>query len=128
VSRLETWRPRKKVILSTTYLIDNISATVGMNYFGAVTYKHPNDSTDDAEFGGKYITNVSIEYDFNSKIKWQIGINNLFDIYPDSFIQAYDGTPNDRNLDFVGRFQYPWQTLQIGIDGIRGFTKLTYNL
>jgi len=128
VSRLETWRPQQKVMLSTTYSIADLAVTMGLNYFGAVTYRHPEDPTDDAVFGGKYITNATISYYFNSKLKCQIGVNNLFNVYPDSFSQAFNGTPNDRNLDFVGRFQYPWQTLQIGIDGIRGFTKLTYNL
>lgn len=128
VSRLETWRPKQKIILSLKYSIHNFSTTMGINNYGAVIYKHPNNPQDDARYSGKTITNLSFGYNFNSKIKWQLGINNLFNIYPDSFVAAYDGTPDDRNLDFVGRFQYPWQTIQIGIDGIRGFTKLTFNL
>ncbi|MEL6945646.1 MAG: ferric enterobactin receptor, partial [Bacteroidota bacterium] len=128
ISRLETWRPRQKVIFSSTYSLNNFSTSIGINYFGAVTYRHPNDVTDDATFGGKVITDWSFAYDFSSAIKWRIGINNLFNVYPDSFEEAYQGTPNDRNIDFVGRFQYPWQTMQIGIDGIRAFTKLTFTL
>lgn len=128
ISRLETWRPRQKIMFSGTYSFNGFSTTISVNHFGAVAYKHPNNVEDDAVFGGKIITDCSVGYGFNPRIKWRIGVNNLFNVYPDSFLEVYQGTPNDRNIDFVGRFQYPWQTLQIGIDGIRGFTKLTFEL
>ena len=128
ISRLETWRPQEKIIFSNTYSINKFSTTIGANYFGKVIYRHPNNPNDDATFSGKMITNLAFGYDFNSKIKFQLGVNNLFDVYPDSFSEAYQGNPKDRNIDFVGRFQYPWQTLQIGIDGVRTFTKLTIEL
>jgi len=47
-------------------------------------------------------------------------------VFPDDFTTAYQGTPTDRNIDFVGRFRYPWQTLQINIDGLRAFTGINY--
>ncbi|MFK7983019.1 MAG: TonB-dependent receptor plug domain-containing protein, partial [Saprospiraceae bacterium] len=124
IARLETWRPRQKIMFTSTYSKGPLSSTIAVNYFGAVTYKHPNDPADDATYTAKTLTDWSIAYSFKSNIKWQIGVQNLFNVYPDTFLKAYDGMPNDRNIDFVGRFKYPWQTMQIGIDGIRGFTKL----
>ncbi|MFT6037191.1 MAG: iron complex outermembrane receptor protein, partial [Marivirga sp.] len=37
-----------------------------------------------------------------------------------------EGHPTNRNLDFVGRFKYPWQTTQFGIDGRRYFAKMNF--
>lgn len=127
ISRLETWRPQQKILLMTTYTKGPWSATLSVNRFGKVSYKHPIDARDDASYSAKTLTNGSVTYNFNDHIKWQIGVQNLFNIYPDSFEKVYDGVPNDRNIDFVGRFKYPWQTMQIGIDGRRGFTKLSFN-
>lgn len=87
---------------------------------------HP---ADDATYGGKLITDLSFSYDFTDKISFTLGANNLFNVYPDTFAEAYSdngGIPKDRNLDFVGRFKYPWQTTQFGIDGTRIFSKLNF--
>jgi len=81
---------------------------------------------DDATYGGKLLTDLSFSYDITDKIAFTLGANNLLDVYPDTFQEAYGGNPTDRNLDFVGRFQYPWQTTQFGIDGRRIFTKLNF--
>jgi len=126
ISRIETWRPRQKIIFSSTYSIKKMSTTLAINHFGSVTYKHPTNPADDATYGGKTTTDWSINYTYKNRINWQVGIQNLFNIYPDTFSEVYSGVPNDRNIDFVGRFKYPWQTIQIGIDGVRGFTKLSY--
>ncbi len=124
ISRVESWRPRTKIVGTGTYSINDFSGTLSLLYFGSVTYL-ANNEIDDATYGGKLLTDLSASYDFTDKISLTIGVNNLFDVYPDTFADVYeDGKPQDRNLDFVGRFQYPWQTTQFGIDGRRVFTRL----
>lgn len=127
IGRLETWRPQQKILFTATYSKGPWSSTLSVNRFGKVSYQHPKDARDDATYSAKTLTDGSVTYSFNDKIKWQIGVQNLFNIYPDTFEKVYDGVPNDRNIDFVGRFKYPWQTMQIGIDGRRAFTKLNIN-
>ena len=130
VSRVETWRPREKVIASLSYNIDKFTAGISAMYYGSVTYRHPSNPDDDATYGAKTLTDLNFSYDFTDKISLTVGVNNLFDVFPDTFAEAYSdrgGTPNDRNLDFVGRFKYPWQTTQFGIDGTRIFTQLSFN-
>lgn len=127
VSRVETWRPRQKIVASGTYEISRFSTTLSFLNYGKVTYRHPSNPEDDATYGGKLLTDLSFTYAFTDKIKLTLGANNLFNVYPDTFADAYEhngGIPNDRNLDFVGRFKYPWQTTQFGIDGTRIFSKL----
>ncbi len=130
ISRVETWRPREKIIGTASYNIDKFTANLSLMYFGSVTYRHPSNPLDDATFGGKTLTDLSVNYEFTDKINLTLGVNNLFDVFPDTFAEAYagrGGAPQDRNLDFVGRFRYPWQTTQFGIDGTRVFTQLNIN-
>ena len=127
VSRVESWRPNSKVVATGTYDINRFAANLSFLYFGEVTYL-ANNNIDDATYGGKLLTDLSFSYAISDKAQITLGANNLFDVYPDTFADVYEqGHPTDRNLDFVGRFQYPWQTTQFGIDGRRVFTKLSFS-
>jgi iron complex outermembrane receptor protein len=130
ISRVESWRPRQKIIAAANYKINKLTAGISFMNYGEVTYRHRSDATNDATFGGKTLTDINFAYALTSKINLSLGVNNLFNVYPDTFADAYSSTggiPNDRNLDFVGRFKYPWQTTQFGIDGTRIFTKLAFS-
>lgn len=128
ISRLESWRPRQKVTSSLSYIINKISNTISLNYIGGVEYKHATDEQNDAKYGGKFLTNWNSSYQLNDQLQLAVGVQNIFNVYPDTFLEAYGGAPADQNVDFVGRFKYPWQTMQFGIDGIRLFTKITYTI
>lgn len=129
ISRVESWRPRQKIIASANYRIDKLTAGLSFMNYGAVTYRHASDASNDATFGGKTLTDINVSYELTDKLNLTMGVNNLFNVYPDTFADAYSsngGVPNDRNLDFVGRFKYLWQTTQFGIDGTRIFSKLAF--
>jgi iron complex outermembrane receptor protein len=129
ISRVESWRPRQKIIASANYRIDKLTAGLSFMNYGSVTYRHASDASNDATFGGKTLTDINVSYELTDKLNLTVGVNNLFNVYPDTFADAYSsngGVPNDRNLDFVGRFKYPWQTTQFGIDGTRIFSKLAF--
>tara|TARA_B110000902_G_scaffold75836_1_gene90030 strand:- start:1211 stop:3865 length:2655 start_codon:yes stop_codon:yes gene_type:complete len=129
ISRVESWRPRQKIIASANYRIDKLTAGLSFMNYGSVTYRHASDASNDATFGGKTLTDINVGYELTDKLSLTVGVNNLFNVYPDTFADAYSGNggaPNDRNLDFVGRFKYPWQTTQFGIDGTRIFSKLAF--
>jgi len=128
VSRMETWRPRQKIVGTVSYNLNKFSSSLSGLYYGAVTYLSDNE-VDDATYGGKMLLNISASYNFTEKVRLTLGVNNLADVYPDTFAQAYadrEGHPTNRNLDFVGRFKYPWQTTQFGIDGRRYFAKMNF--
>ncbi|WP_296621132.1 TonB-dependent receptor, partial [Marivirga sp.] len=128
VSRMETWRPQQKIVGNVSYNLDKFSATLSSLYYGSVTYLS-NNEVDDATYSGKTILNLSVSYEMNDNVQFTIGVNNIADVYPDTFKEAYadrGGHPTDRNLDFVGRFKYPWQTTQFGIDGRRYFADISF--
>lgn len=127
ISRIESWRPKQKIITTSTYTIKKLSTTLSLFYYGSVTYKHPTEKVYDATYRGKMLTDLSFTYVATDKWKVIVGANNIFNVYPDTFTDAYKGATPDSNLDFVGRFKYPWQTTQFGIDGTRFFTQLNFN-
>jgi len=127
ISRIESWRPRQKVITTSTYTLKNFSTTVSLFYYGAVTHRHPTAIAYDAVYEGKMLTDLSFSYKATNKLKMVLGANNIFNIYPDSFEKAFNGVTPDQNLDFVGRFKYSWQTTQFGIDGTRFFSRLSFD-
>lgn len=120
ISRIETWRPRQKVVASMSYNLKKWSSTLSFLYYGAVTYKHPTNIEDDRIYGGKTLTDLSFVYRINPHVSLTLGVNNLFNVYPDEL-----SVTTDRNVDFVGRFKYPWQTTQFGIDGTRFFSRIS---
>ena len=130
ISRVETWRPRTKIIGNLNFISEKIDINLAGVYYGEVTYR-ANNIIDDATYAGKFITDLSATYHINAGLHFTLGANNLFNVYPDTFAEAYAGNggiPTDRNLDFVGRFEYPWQTTQFGIDGLRIFSRISINL
>lgn len=127
ISRIESWRPKQKVITTATYSIKQFSTNLSLFYYGSVSYLHPKNMAFDATYGGKMLTDISCSYEISDKLKLVVGANNIFNVYPDTFQKAYGGETPDHNLDFVGRFKYPWQTTQFGIDGTRFFSQLNFN-
>ncbi len=126
ISRIESWRPRQKIIATSTYIFKNFATTASVFYYGSVFYQHPTEISYDAKYNGKILSDVNFTYTFADNIEIALGVNNIFNIYPDTFEDAYTGDTPDPNLDFVGRFKYPWQTTQFGIDGRRFFTSINY--
>lgn len=126
ISRIESWRPRQKVIATSTYTYNKLSTTLSLCYYGAVSYQHPLKAAYDATYRGKTLTDLSFAYTVMDNLKIVLGASNIFNIYPDTFADAYDDATPDSNLNFVGRFKYPWQTTQFGIDGTRFFTRVNF--
>jgi len=121
ISRMETWRPRQKLLSTFNYKIKNFSCRLSAMYFGAVTYRHSLNTEDDRTYGGKTLTDMSLSYRLSKNIHITIGGNNIFNVYPDEL-----SVTSDRNVDFVGRFKYPWKTTQFGIDGTRIFSQVKF--
>ncbi|MCK7459723.1 TonB-dependent receptor plug domain-containing protein [Idiomarina aminovorans] len=117
VLRLEEGQPSEKATLSGDWTRDAWSANVAFNYFGAVEgqaftgVRH--------EWGAKWLTDLSVGYDFTDSLNVRIGANNLFDTYPDKWGSA--GSP----FSDAG-FEYGWETFPFGINGGYYYARLNY--
>lgn len=146
-SRFETSIPENKYTLSAGYTAKNYGFLVRTVRFGEVTSLNPTDPVLvnlppqlDQTYSAKWITDLTINYNFTKNISAAIGANNIFDVYPD---KAYiDPRNNENNLSgdpasnytgsrdntSNGRFVYSRAVPQFGYNGRYVFGKLTYSL
>lgn len=117
---LESAVPRTKGNLSLNYSFNRFNFFVRNVYFGQV-----DEATNLVDYvqtyGAKMITDLSIGYEVSKNLRWAVGANNLFDIYPD---QIRADSPI-RNEDI---FLYARTAQQFGYTGRHIFTRLTLSL
>ena len=117
---LESAVPRQKINLSFNYNIDKFNIFLRNVYFGEVEGA-TNVDADRQTFGGKVITDLSLGYQLTENLKWTIGANNLFDIYPDK-------VRHGSSLQGAGYFLYSRTGQQFGFNGRFAFTRLALTI
>jgi len=109
-SRIETGRPSVRGSLGIKYTQDVFDISLNNNYFGDVTWQHATDVNKDQTFAAKFLTDIIANYQFSKKISFNVAVNNILNVYPDEL-------SGNAGLDNAGRFVYPYQTSQFGING-----------
>lgn len=134
-ARIEVESPRQKDVLTVQYKYGAFGILGRLSYFGKVTYLA--DSTGggniaanafangakqslDQTFSGKFITDLSFSYTFSKKLTFNIGGDNLFDVYPDK--QTHSGNTSS------GRFTYARTVSQFGYNGRYLYGRISLNL
>jgi iron complex outermembrane receptor protein len=117
---LESAVPRQKINLSLNYHLHKFNVFLRNVYFGAVEGA-TNVDTDRQTFGAKVVTDLSFGFELTKSIKWTIGANNLFDIYPDK-------VRNGSSLQGAGYFLYSRTGQQFGFNGRFVFTRLAFTI
>jgi iron complex outermembrane receptor protein len=121
-------QPRSKVNLTHTLSNDKWTFMLRNVYFGEVT--DPDEFSgqarvdgatvnDNAIYGGKIVTDLSISNNISENTTITIGANNLLDIYPD------DNRPGSQSN---ASFPYSRRTSQFGFMGRYVFAKLSFSL
>jgi iron complex outermembrane recepter protein len=72
---------------------------------------------------GKVTTDLYLSYKVSKNLVWYAGVDNLFNVHPDLSI-----VPNARLASaFDSESGGPFDSIQMGFDGLRMFTKLSFN-
>jgi iron complex outermembrane receptor protein len=144
-SRIESYSPQTKDVLTTQYNYKKAGIMVRLSYFGQVSYwadstggaaalasgsnggnysknafENNTLQTLDQDFGGKVITDITLSYAATKNVSINIGANNLFDVYPDK--QTHSGNTSS------GRFTYSRAVSQFGYNGRYVFAKVVLNI
>ncbi|WP_411275301.1 TonB-dependent receptor [Daejeonella sp.] len=146
-SRYESSVPQSKLNLSSAYSYKKLDVSLRTVRFGEVAFLNPVDPTIaannlplemDQVYAGKWVTDFSVGYKITKQIGATLGINNLFDVYPDKMY--IDPRNNENNLSSVngytgardntsnGRFLYSRAVTQFGFNGRFISGKITYTL
>ena len=127
---LEEVIPRFKATLSHNLTIGKWNGYLRNTYYGKATGPdiiRTADQVGDFVFDerghqvirGKIITDLSIAYNFTPKTSFTLGVNNLFDLYPERNVKV-----NNNNDQFV----YSRATSQFGLNGRYVFARATFHL
>ena len=116
ISLIETSQPRNKVLVSVGYQMGKFNVTAKASYFGKVVAWEKVGTTPHRQqtFGGKTLTDVTVNYDITKKFSITVGGNNIFNVYPDKVLATYASyssgqvpfTRNANQFGFNGAYYY----------------------
>lgn len=74
------------------------------------------------DYKAKITTDLFVSYKFCKSFTWFIGADNILNVHPN-----YAAVPNARYEAFDNETGGPWESVQMGVNGRRIFTKLAFN-
>ncbi|WP_216680120.1 TonB-dependent receptor [Hymenobacter siberiensis] len=132
-ARLENGQPRSKINLSADYGYKIFGLNLRTVRFGEVQTKDadPTRSFIDQTFSAKWVTDLTISAQVIKNIGLSIGVNNLFNVYPDRLYQ--DPNNNEQSLtyttlDGTNRGRFPYGSNQFGFSGAYYFGRVNFTL
>ena len=139
--------PKEKFALSGDYTHGKFGAGAHLTYFGKITLlgfgaatdDNPNQTginpqvptdanqsvlvPEDFNFGGKVVTDIYCSWKFSKKVSVFVGADNLFNVHPDLGVNPLAKGWADDN-ESGG----PWDSVQMGFNGLRLFGKVALRL
>jgi iron complex outermembrane receptor protein len=107
---LEEGTPREKVTGTIDWSLDQLGALARVTYYGDVNQPGTTEAAD-VHTGRHAITDLELRYQATKGAQFGIGVNNLFDVYPNRTIAANNSTgvlgfPYYSPFGFNGRYLY----------------------
>lgn len=103
--------PKYSATAGITHQYGAFTTNLRLNYFGSYTLAHnATSSIGDKDYPGKTLTDLSVNYAYSPALSFTLGVQNLFDTYPDEqplAVQANNG----------GVFKYPNTNAPFGFNG-----------
>lgn len=119
ISIIEEWQPKDRVSLNGLYKIGNFTINLAVNRYGEYTITDGNKQT----YGAEVLTDLRLSYQVTDSLSFNIGGNNLFDVYPDKTEIGHSraGTIVDASgniiVDSDGVFTYSRRSAPFGSNG-----------
>ncbi|QJX45937.1 TonB-dependent receptor [Hymenobacter taeanensis] len=121
-ARLENGQPRSKINLSADYGYKIFSANLRTVRFGEVQTKDANPARSfiDQTFSAKWVTDLVLSAQVIKNLSLSVGVNNLFNVYPDRLYQDPNNNEQSLNystLDATNRGRFLYSSNQFGYSG-----------
>ena len=122
IGLIENAQPINKWILQLSYTYKRISVNLKSSFIGSVkTFEKYGGIYRNQIFSGKNLVDLNISVYLHKKINIQMGINNLFDIYPDKIYTNYAAYTN-------GQVPFTRNAYQFPLNGRTYFLNINLNL
>lgn len=119
ISIIEEWQPQDRVSLSGLYTINDFTINLAFNRYGEYTITDGDKQT----YGAEVLTDLQISYQVTDNLSFNIGANNLFDVYPDrneignSRTGKIVDSADNVIVDSPGVFTYSRRSAPFGFNG-----------
>ena len=119
ISIIEEWQPQDRISLSALYRIGQFTVNLAFNRYGKYTVLDGESQT----YGAELLTDLRVNYQFDDKLSFNFGGNNIFDVYPDKneIGNSRSGTIVDASgnivVDSPGVFTYSRRSAPFGFNG-----------
>jgi len=129
ISIIEEWQPKSRISVSALYTIDDLTINLGFNRYGEYTVTDGGRQT----YGAETLTDLRVKYQVNDNLSFNIGGNNIFDVYPDknTIGNSRTGTIIDASGNEIvssdGVFNYSRRSAPFGFNGAYYYAGLEYS-
>ena len=119
ISIIEDWQPQDRISLSGLYRTGDFTVNLAFNRYGEYTITDGGTQT----YGAEILTDLRVSYQMTDNLSFNIGGNNLFDVYPDKneIGNSRTGSIVDGNgnsiVDSQGVFTYSRRSAPFGFNG-----------
>ncbi|MCQ4166521.1 TonB-dependent receptor plug domain-containing protein [Tahibacter harae] len=121
ITLIEEGQPRQRATLGTNYHSGPWHTDLAFNYYGSVAGEGFTPGLKQ-KWGGKWLTDLSVSYNFTDDLRLTVGGNNIFDVYPDRW---KSNGPGENPFPYLG-FKYGWETLPFGLNGGYYYARMNY--
>jgi len=128
ISIIEEWQPQDRISLSGLYRVGDFTVNLAFNRYGEYTVTDGGQQT----YGAEVLTDLRVSYQMNENISFNIGGNNLFDVYPDKneIGNSRTGTIVDASGNVIvnspGVFTYSRRSAPFGFNGAFYYAGVEY--
>ncbi|TDN37450.1 TonB-dependent receptor [Hymenobacter sp. UV11] len=139
-TRLESGNPRSKINLSAAYTVGKFGIEARSVRFGEVKTADadPARANLDQTYSAKWITDLTLSAQVTKQVGLIIGVNNLFNVYPDKIYVNPRNDPNNfsadpnlsynSSLDNSNRGRFLYNANQFGFNGAYYFARVNISL
>lgn len=119
ISIIEDWQPESRINLNGLYSLGDWSVNLGFNRYGEYTVTDGDSQT----YGAEILTDLRINYYVTENLSFNIGGNNIFDVYPDkneignSRTGAIVDADGNEIVNSPGVFTYSRRSAPFGFNG-----------
>jgi iron complex outermembrane receptor protein len=122
---IENGQPRETFILTFNYSDGPIDLNLHNQRSGPTAQLDNINPELDQVLNPKWITDVRLAYRLRSRIQLAVSVVNLFDTYPDEWIDFKDGL-NATGVSMQGIFRYPGALSPFGMNGRTLYLRMAY--
>jgi outer membrane receptor protein involved in Fe transport len=122
---IENGQPRETFTLTFNYSDGPIDLNLHNQRSGPTAQLDNTDPLLDQVLHPKWITDMRFAYRLTSRVQVAVSVVNLFDTYPDEWIDFKDGL-NARGVSMQGIFRYPGALSPFGMTGRTLYLRMAY--